>query len=189
LTGSLDLLEYPQLKELIGRYVAGPLGRAELERLEPSTDQQALEGALAEVREAVEYARTSPKLPLGGLVDSTMPVAKLRIEGAGLDGREIADLIVFLERASEVRTALLEARDNFPLLAARAGRVGEFRGLLRDISDVLSKEKINVTAVRSQSKSGIARMAFTIELPGLAPLQRLLALVGEVPGVANVRRG
>ena len=63
------------------------------------------------------------------------------------------------------------------------------QGLLRDISDVLSKEKINVTAVRSQSKSGIARMAFTIELPGLAPLQRLLALVGEVPGVANVRRG
>jgi GTP pyrophosphokinase len=63
------------------------------------------------------------------------------------------------------------------------------QGLLRDISDVLSKEKINVTAVKSQSKGGIARMAFTIELPGLAPLQRVMALVGDVAGVSGVRRG
>ena len=134
MTGSLDLLDYPQLKELIARYVAGPLGRAELERLGPTTEREPLEDTLAEVREAVDFARTSPKLPLGGLVDSTMPVQKLRIEGAGLDGREIADLIVFLERASEVRTALLEARDRYPRLAARAGQIGEFRALLRDIS-------------------------------------------------------
>lgn len=63
------------------------------------------------------------------------------------------------------------------------------QGLLRDISDVLSKEKINVTAVKSQSKGGVARMAFTIELPGLELLQRVQALVGEVAGVSSVRRG
>jgi hypothetical protein len=43
--------------------------------------------------------------------------------------------------------------------------------------------------VKSQSKGGMARMAFTVELPGLAPLQRVLALVAEVSGVASVRRG
>jgi GTP pyrophosphokinase len=63
------------------------------------------------------------------------------------------------------------------------------QGLLRDISDVLSKEKINVTAVKTQSKAGIARMAFTIELGNAAQLQRLLGLVGEIAGVASVRRG
>ena len=63
------------------------------------------------------------------------------------------------------------------------------QGLLRDISDVLSKEKINVTAVKTLSKSGTARMAFTVELPGLASLQRVLGLVGEVHGVVSVRRG
>jgi GTP pyrophosphokinase len=63
------------------------------------------------------------------------------------------------------------------------------QGLLRDISDVLSKEKINVTAVKTQSKSGIARMAFTVELPGLDLLQRVLMLVGDVAGVFGVRRG
>jgi GTP pyrophosphokinase len=60
------------------------------------------------------------------------------------------------------------------------------QGLLRDISDILSKEKINVTAVKTLSKSGIARMAFTVELANSDQLKRVLALVGEVAGV---RRG
>jgi GTP pyrophosphokinase len=63
------------------------------------------------------------------------------------------------------------------------------QGLLRDISDVLSKEKINVTAVKTLSKSGIARMAFTVELANADQLKRVIALVGEVAGVASVRRG
>jgi GTP pyrophosphokinase len=63
------------------------------------------------------------------------------------------------------------------------------QGLLRDISDVLSKEKINVTAVKTQSKSGTARMGFTIELASAEQLQRVLDRVGEVEGVTLVRRG
>ncbi|MDP1653999.1 MAG: bifunctional (p)ppGpp synthetase/guanosine-3',5'-bis(diphosphate) 3'-pyrophosphohydrolase [Rhodocyclaceae bacterium] len=63
------------------------------------------------------------------------------------------------------------------------------QGLLRDISDVLSKEKVNVTAVKTQSKSGTARMAFTIELGSAAQMQRILAVLGEVDGVLHVGRG
>jgi len=62
------------------------------------------------------------------------------------------------------------------------------QGLLRDISDVLMKEKVNVTAVKTQSKAGIARMGFTVELQSAAQLQRVLGLIGEVSGVAAVRR-
>lgn len=63
------------------------------------------------------------------------------------------------------------------------------QGLLRDISDVLSKEKVNVTAVKTQSKVGVARMAFTVELGSSAQLQRILTVLGEVPGVSSVQRG
>ncbi len=62
------------------------------------------------------------------------------------------------------------------------------QGLLRDISDVLSKEKVNVTAVRTQTKGGVARMAFTIELASAAQLQRVLGVLGEVSGVGSVSR-
>jgi len=63
------------------------------------------------------------------------------------------------------------------------------QGLLRDISEVLSRERVNVTAVKTQSKGGVARMAFTVELASAAQLQKILAVLGEVPGVAGVRRG
>jgi len=63
------------------------------------------------------------------------------------------------------------------------------QGLLRDISDVLSKEKLNVTAVKTLSRSGIARMAFTVELGSADQLQRVLDRVAEVEGVTRVRRG
>ncbi|MDP2171457.1 MAG: bifunctional (p)ppGpp synthetase/guanosine-3',5'-bis(diphosphate) 3'-pyrophosphohydrolase [Rhodocyclaceae bacterium] len=62
------------------------------------------------------------------------------------------------------------------------------QGLLRDISDVLSKEKVNVTAVKTQSKVGVARMAFTVELGSSAQLLRILTVLGEVPGVSRVQR-
>ena len=133
-SSSLEVLEYAALKELVGRYVAGPLGRAELERIEPSTDQAVLEEALAEVGEAMEFSRLATKLPLGGLVDSTAAVQKLRIEGAGLEGEEIAHLVTFLERATETRLAIVTDAKRLPRLTRRAERIGEFRLLLRDIS-------------------------------------------------------
>ena len=63
------------------------------------------------------------------------------------------------------------------------------QGLLRDISDVLSKERVNVTAVNTQSKAGIARMAFTVELGSAEQMQRILIVLGEVSGVLRVQRG
>jgi GTP pyrophosphokinase len=63
------------------------------------------------------------------------------------------------------------------------------QGLLRDISDALSKEKVNVTAVKTQSKAGTARMSFTVELGSAAQLQRILAVLGDVSGVSHVGRG
>jgi GTP pyrophosphokinase len=63
------------------------------------------------------------------------------------------------------------------------------QGLLRDISELLTREKINVTAVKTSSrKDGTARMNFTVELGATAALQRVLSVLGEVPGVYSAKR-
>ena len=131
---SAGLLEFEELKRLVGRYVSGPFGRLELERLEPITDQAILESALAEVAEAVEFLRLASKPPLTGLVDTTAAIQKLRIEGAGLDGKEIADVSTFLDRTTEVRSLLLGEAKRFPLLGERASGLADFRPLLRDVA-------------------------------------------------------
>jgi GTP pyrophosphokinase len=63
------------------------------------------------------------------------------------------------------------------------------RGLLRDIGDALSREKINVTAVRTQSRDELAFMRFTFDVANLAQLKRAFALVRELKGVIRVARG
>ena len=62
------------------------------------------------------------------------------------------------------------------------------QGLLRDISDIFLREKINVIGVSTQSTKGQARMAFTAEIGSTAQLQRALGLIGEVDGVMDARR-
>jgi GTP pyrophosphokinase len=62
------------------------------------------------------------------------------------------------------------------------------QGLLRDISEVLTREKINVIGVNTQSAKGHARMVFTAEIGSTAQLQKALSAIGEVSGVQEARR-
>ena len=62
------------------------------------------------------------------------------------------------------------------------------QGLLRDISEVFSKEKINVTGVQTQSIKGMAYMTFTVETPDAGLLPRVLASLKIIKGVRNARR-
>jgi len=62
------------------------------------------------------------------------------------------------------------------------------QALLRDISEVFSREKINVTAVNTLSRNLQARMSFTLEVKSLAQLKAALALVQEVSGVLSAGR-
>lgn len=62
------------------------------------------------------------------------------------------------------------------------------QGLLRDISEVFAREKINVIAVNTQSKLGNAHMGFTAEIGNVQQLKRTLALIHEVSGVVAARR-
>ncbi len=61
-------------------------------------------------------------------------------------------------------------------------------GLLRDVSEVFSREKINVTAVNTLSRNLQARMSFTLEVADLERLKRALLLVRDVQGVLTVGR-
>ena len=66
------------------------------------------------------------------------------------------------------------------------------QGLLRDISEVFAKERVNVTSVNSQSLKDphgrSARMTFTVEVDDAARLAHVLRQVEQVPGVRHAHR-
>ncbi|WP_309678433.1 bifunctional (p)ppGpp synthetase/guanosine-3',5'-bis(diphosphate) 3'-pyrophosphohydrolase [Polaromonas sp.] len=66
------------------------------------------------------------------------------------------------------------------------------QGLLRDISEVFAKEKMNVIGVQTQSvkdnRGGTAWMTFTVEVAQSSRLKQVLGIVADVPGVRSARR-
>ncbi|MDO8703444.1 MAG: GTP diphosphokinase [Sulfuricaulis sp.] len=62
-------------------------------------------------------------------------------------------------------------------------------GLLRDITSQLANEKINVLGVGTLTdKNQIAHMTFTLEMPNIETLSRILAQLDQIPNVMEVRR-
>jgi GTP pyrophosphokinase len=62
------------------------------------------------------------------------------------------------------------------------------QGLLRDISEVFAREKMNVTGVKTQSRRNVAYMQFTVEVSSAAQIQRACSLLSEVQGVVRASR-
>ena len=66
------------------------------------------------------------------------------------------------------------------------------QGLLRDISEVFTKEKMNVIGVQTQSvkdnRGGTAWMTFTVEVAQSGRLKQVLITVASVAGVRSARR-
>ena len=66
------------------------------------------------------------------------------------------------------------------------------QGLLRDISEVFTKEKMNVIGVQTQSvkdnRGGTAWMTFTVEVAQSGRLKQVLGVVAGVAGVRSARR-
>jgi len=84
------------------------------------------------------------------------------------------------ERANDSRTALYQV----DIVVQAIDR----QGLLRDISEVLSREKLNVIAVNTLTKKGTAYMRFTMEVGGVKQMQRATTLIREVSGVIDAQR-
>ncbi len=61
-------------------------------------------------------------------------------------------------------------------------------GLLRDLSEVFARLRVNVIGVNTQSKASLAHMGFTVEIHDGAELQRAILALSEITGVFSAVR-
>lgn len=108
---------------------------------------------------------------------------------------------VMVHRIDCINITCLKADQRERLMPAAWGNTGEQpfaadidvaaadrQGLLRDISDALAHERINVVGVNTLSRGNLASMRFTVEIRGAAQMVRLLRAVAGVAGVESVVR-
>lgn len=67
-------------------------------------------------------------------------------------------------------------------------RAHDRQGLLRDVSEVFARDRMNVTAVNTLSRNQQALMRFTVEAGDASQLERTLVALRKVNGVLEARR-
>ncbi len=92
------------------------------------------------------------------------------------------------ERVIEVRWGVQKPGQTLLYPVEVSVQATDRQGLLRDISEVFAKEKMNVVGVQSQSVKGATWMTFTVEVADASLLKRVMQTVSSVPGVALVKR-
>ncbi len=128
-----ELLEFDALRELLRQRTTCAPGRRTVGALAPGQDRRALEAVFAKIREAKEWLRAGRELGFGALADPESWLGRLEGPGAVLSPGEFLDAASLFETAGWLKLQLREEAAEFPLLAARAGSLGDFRELLAAI--------------------------------------------------------
>jgi DNA mismatch repair protein MutS2 len=127
---TLDVLEFDKLLELLRQRTTCAPGRRFVDGLQPGMDRTAITAAFALIREAREWLRAARELGFGALADPQNWLERIEGPGMVLEAREFLDAATLLETVGWLRLQFREEQAKFPLLAARATALSEFKDLL-----------------------------------------------------------
>ncbi|WP_414444934.1 RelA/SpoT family protein [Burkholderia sp. 22PA0106] len=143
-------------------------------------------GVDALLTQLARCCRPAPPDPISGFVT--------RGKGMSIHRSDCAMFRRMSERAPE---RVLQTTWSADVLGGRGASVypvdliidaSDRQGLLRDISEVFAREKMNVIGVKTQSRRNAAVMQFTVEVSNSAQVQRACTLLGDVSGVVRATR-
>lgn len=162
-----DILEFDKLRELLRLRTTSVLGKRAVDALLPLADASALAGAFAQIREAREWLRAERELGFGGVADPEQWLERIEGPGVVLEAAELLDAASLLETAGWLRQQFREESVKFPLLAARAAALADFRDTLaairrcvlpnREISDDASPALRRIRASIAQTRDSIQK--------------------------------
>ncbi len=157
-----DVLEFDKLLELLRQRTTCAPGRRFVDGLHPGADRAAVTAAFALIREAREWLRTGRELGFGALADPESWLERIAGPGMVLEAKEFLDAATLLETSGWLRQQFREEEAKFPLLAARAAELSDFKDTLAvirrsvlpggeisdDASPALRKIRANITQTR-----------------------------------------
>ncbi len=123
-----------------------------------------------------------PPDPIVGFVTRTRGVMVHRIDCPNITGLEPE------QRERLMRADWGKTGDEAPFSAEIEVLAIDRQGLLRDITDAIARERINVTAVNTLSRGAHAFMRFTLQVASADGIMRVLRQVKDVKGVDTARR-
>jgi GTP pyrophosphokinase len=132
--------------------------------------------------------KPAPPDPIGGFVTRGKGVSVHRL-----------DCLNFKELAQRSGERVIQVTWGRPAQTGAEGLLAKYpvdvsvqaqdrQGLLRDVSEVFSRQKTNVIGVQTQTIKGVAWMTFTVEVADSTRLNKVLQEVKLVKGVTSAKR-
>jgi DNA mismatch repair protein MutS2 len=153
-----DVLEFDKLRELLRLRTTCAPGRRAVGALEPGMERAALELAFSLIREAAEWLRAGRELGFGALADPEGWLERIAGVGAALEPGEFLDAASLLETAGWLRQQFPEEAAKFPLLAARAAAVGDFR----DVHGAIRRSVLPNGEISDAASASLRRIRMSI---------------------------
>ena len=179
------LLRPPEVPPETGELIASRRSRPDGEAPKDGVLVVGMESLLTNL---ARCCRPAPPDAIGGYVTRGRGVAIHRADCTNF--REMGQRVP--ERVIAVEWGIPRGDKNVVYPVDVQVEAADRQGLLRDILDVFTKERMNVTNVNTQSgrdqRGSTARMSFTVEVADAARLNYVLGLVSKVDGVRSARR-
>ena len=193
-------LKFPNLDELSAALGRGDLGMGQLDRalqdeFVPPPEKPLVTASKRKADAGGVLVEGEPGL-LTQMAGCCKPVPPDPIVGYTTQGHGVtihrADCAMITRLPADKKARLLQAdwggKDDQVFAVDIELLAQDRQGLLKDVSELMAQEKINVIRVSTLTQHETARMEFTLEVRDIAQLTRFLARVEHVRGIHEARR-
>ena len=136
---SLEMLEFPRIRDILAAYTSFPASRELVAALKPQQDCERISlllGQTAAARELLDFDRG---FSIGGVLDIREPVKIAALSGV-LEPQSLLEIQQTLAALHDLRRYLRNVAEEFPLLWDIAGDIVELRDVEKDIDRCLNPD-------------------------------------------------
>jgi len=163
-THALRVLEFDAIRTQLAAQTACSLGRERAESMLPSDRLAQASARLAETTECRDLIQVKGNLPLGGVTDIRPHLRAAEI-GAALDPHGFLDIVGLAAASRSLKLFLQKIGQDYPIMAERAGSLGQFPSLESEINAsislggmVLDSASPELGRIRVRRKAASSRM-------------------------------
>jgi DNA mismatch repair protein MutS2 len=136
---SLEMLEFPKVREIIAGYTSFPASRELALTLQPDSDYSKITLWLKQCAEARRLQALEPDIQVGEVTDVREPVV-LAARGKILESQALAIIARTLTDVRLLRSKMNSVADDYPLLWQIAQNITDLRTLEKEINSCVSPE-------------------------------------------------
>jgi DNA mismatch repair protein MutS2 len=151
---ALEVLQLPEALSLVAGHASSALGAEAVRSLLPSGDAAVVLDELLRVDQMSAFLFRAQDWQMPPLPDARTPLRRLGVGGSVLDPPELRDIAIILHGSAATRRAILQHEDDYPLLAAVAGRMVRLEDAERRIRAAID----DAGEVRDNASTELARL-------------------------------